>query len=1344
MTKTEKLLNSFGLTLDDAASILDAEMFTTLKELDRAQGEFALSQRDLLDNQILAYLKTPNVMNIITENQKEAIVSDDFGAFDDDFDDIFGDDTDDYDVRVTAPIDLGDLGEESEPPSVVEPKEEAETPMVFALKTDEISAVQFFADFVKDAIPQIDEEGALVFNENEFLIRGMFRDDFRIVQALPLDSAEMRVQIVGRDDSELIRTYGAASTIRVQEPQKVEARVMSLKREPISDVFTTQQYLDGGNAVNVEFTSIKTRLEQVNDNKELKPSLSLPLGKAVHPLQVWKSNFYLTPNQLYALADCDEFFTASVGSMRFITNFCEENDLKQLRIFEIGGPHLDVAFNNTQNKTIENSLIKDNKEFSARVSALVGDSISQNRNLYVVGFVQGLPAEIKYEKVTDTEVESLAGFYVCSDAQSGSVAYIPALVFNYFKKYYEIDGVAMGLSGAKNQKTFIFKNGDFIKGFLLLDSDKVVMGTPARLMPSKPLEYAEVVKGEHLTDFDGIDIEQYLKTQVSFIGQKEEKEVEVVEPRIEPKEEPKEEPKTLQEEFQGYIDMFTQALQFMEVGEDDEQIKKLEDAIAGAKIMLMDDDVEDTPPSETPAADLEMVQEIVESPSEEEQLGQMALGNDQEILPTPSANDPVAEAIVEAEKEDVLDTDEAKAREKVRLTFSFNPDNLSVDDAVEMVEKYTKDWRTFGDISETTISANLNFEDAEDLIPELPDGYVYDVQMFNKDLDGKEVLIFEGYQKAFDDDEDEDDTDAGSEADFLDLDLDFKKGGKIKISKKDMTKLHDGEEVSIDGVILEFGHGGGVPKRKTSIKKVMEGIRKGSGGPYAVMARMGTRLEEQRLVSYPQEVPLEVEKLRQEFPQSRIEIEDGGGRIIYAGTPSVEVTFEKGGAIVPPLKFEKVDFPYFESLGIHRHRAKGHEYDFIIDEYVTTESAEEFGDREFGGSVHLIVTDPKTGEHVDYMRFLKNYDEAVVFAEGQNQGKIGVGHMARSGYAHGGVLSIYDFERDYDLNDLEGAMVFSRLSERIGYVGDKITGNLPSRIFVTTMKGGESGKYADVADLFVLRDAEGNKIGHLPEYERGGELRDGNRLADLVDIIEKRGPEILKVYENLEDFREQKPRTEEEILEFVKEQFAPFDEPLGDFAGILALIYAIKALPQEMVEKYNMAKGGKTGTYTIHRSEELGLDDEFKYHVLGPDGGTIGCQTKKECQEVISLAKQGAIEFAKGGKTMNDKVSDKIRLLRKEGKPQEQAVAIALSMRDEGKLEKGGKISEAIDLAKEAVKAMSDEEVATTLVDVIFSSLDSLEVDTTEDEALAEARKDIEHSRNLLMNILDEAQTPAP
>ena len=49
------------------------------------------------------------------------------------------------------------------------------------------------------------------------------------------------------------------------------------------------------------------------------------------------------------------------------------------------------------------------------------------------------------------------------------------------------------------------------------------------------------------------------------------------------------------------------------------------------------------------------------------------------------------------------------------------------------------------------------------------------------------------------------------------------------------------------------------------------------------------------------------------------------------------------------------------------------------------------------------------------------------------------------------------------------------------------------------------------------------------------------------------------------------------------------------------------------------------------------------------------------------------IDYAKGGKT-SDKVSDKIRLLKDEGYPQDQAVAIALSMRDSGKLARGGRL----------------------------------------------------------------------
>lgn len=65
--------------------------------------------------------------------------------------------------------------------------------------------------------------------------------------------------------------------------------------------------------------------------------------------------------------------------------------------------------------------------------------------------------------------------------------------------------------------------------------------------------------------------------------------------------------------------------------------------------------------------------------------------------------------------------------------------------------------------------------------------------------------------------------------------------------------------------------------------------------------------------------------------------------------------------------------------------------------------------------------------------------------------------------------------------------------------------------------------------------------------------------------------------------------------------------------------------------------------------------------------------------------------FRKGGRTMNDRVSEKIRLLRKEGKPQDQAVAIALSMRDRGKLMRGGTTSKSpISYAKSVANLSKD------------------------------------------------------
>ena len=110
-----------------------------------------------------------------------------------------------------------------------------------------------------------------------------------------------------------------------------------------------------------------------------------------------------------------------------------------------------------------------------------------------------------------------------------------------------------------------------------------------------------------------------------------------------------------------------------------------------------------------------------------------------------------------------------------------------------MVEKYTKDWRSFGDISETTISANLNFEDADDLIPELPEGYVYDVQMFEKDTDGKEVLIYGEPEMVEEDEEDDIELDASPAIEDADSEDDM----DIVLVDK-MPDIPEGEEIVVN------------------------------------------------------------------------------------------------------------------------------------------------------------------------------------------------------------------------------------------------------------------------------------------------------------------------------------------------------------------------------------------------------------------------------------------------------------------------------------------------------------------------------------------------------------------
>jgi hypothetical protein len=71
-----------------------------------------------------------------------------------------------------------------------------------------------------------------------------------------------------------------------------------------------------------------------------------------------------------------------------------------------------------------------------------------------------------------------------------------------------------------------------------------------------------------------------------------------------------------------------------------------------------------------------------------------------------------------------------EVNKRVILSFSFNSDNISLDDVTEIVENYTKDWRTGGDIFEPNFYVNLRESEANELKDELESyGYFNDIEI---------------------------------------------------------------------------------------------------------------------------------------------------------------------------------------------------------------------------------------------------------------------------------------------------------------------------------------------------------------------------------------------------------------------------------------------------------------------------------------------------------------------------------------------------------------------------------------------------------------------------------------
>jgi hypothetical protein len=76
--------------------------------------------------------------------------------------------------------------------------------------------------------------------------------------------------------------------------------------------------------------------------------------------------------------------------------------------------------------------------------------------------------------------------------------------------------------------------------------------------------------------------------------------------------------------------------------------------------------------------------------------------------------------------------DGGELSKKVVFSFSFNTDNISLKEVINLVKPYSKDWRTSGDISEVNFFITLKQADALNLRKELKSyGYFYDFEMEN-------------------------------------------------------------------------------------------------------------------------------------------------------------------------------------------------------------------------------------------------------------------------------------------------------------------------------------------------------------------------------------------------------------------------------------------------------------------------------------------------------------------------------------------------------------------------------------------------------------------------------------
>ncbi len=746
-------MNQYGLTLEEAEQLLQTDIITKLMSLRDMEGTAITQQLPLIDSSVVDYLNSNEVKAVLEANAKEPIQDEDLGGFEDieidttfDIDDV---DVGDLDLRVTD-FDIQDLGgledvddeteievsmpeKKDEAPAVIggtkEKKKEPET--IEAYKISGVDVVEFLLMLGANEVPQVDSDGSLVVKANGILMKATFVDDFGMLSTMPLNSEKVDVLFVTNNKE--VDFEGARLGGKEGEFVVVDASELSPSLEEVNSVFDTQQYSVDNTEATISFDAVSTMLASIEKfDAEFSSKMVLPLGVAIDSDMTFASQFFIDPATLYELANCDTFFQASVATRNYITNYCEANDLEHLRIFELGGEHLNIPLARFIGTSISDQVIE-NTAFSERVNKIVTPSVQSNQKLKEVGFVPATPKGIAYNRVDS--LSELAGFMVYVGEDSSEIVYIPSVVVNYFEKYYGKLQLNMGSIKAGDYRVVMFMSADsdVMQGFYLVDADKVKPAKPARLLPTNPLATQQKVRGEHPDAFTNkIDLAQYLDLEILYLGDvREQPEIEVSPLDMDIATTPSE-----QEgggdaiaDLRNQVALNQEAISIMTIGEDDELISELQDEIDFLESMISD--------LGGGTSDDEILEVQIEESFDEGdlELGEMKVGNDQEILPTPSADDPVVEDITDLEV-DAIENDDYDFEVELADEPSMEADDDDEDIEIEMMD---------GD--------DFEFEDEDLVTPEPEDDIDIDLspEMESESLINYEDLLIEKLSETRDD-----------------------------------------------------------------------------------------------------------------------------------------------------------------------------------------------------------------------------------------------------------------------------------------------------------------------------------------------------------------------------------------------------------------------------------------------------------------------------------------------------------------------------------------------------------------------------------------------------------------